>query len=87
MSHKLNLSIWLTFAVLFVPEVHAQVGIHARTMLSQSIDERNTVTLRGNTRPEANSANDHGAVAGDFSFQHMLLQLRRPPEQQQALEE
>ena len=31
--------------------------------------------------------NDRGAVADDFQMEHMLLQLQRPPEQEQALKE
>jgi subtilase family serine protease len=43
------------------------------------------VTLAGNTRPEANTANDRGPVANTFPMEHMLLQLRRSAEQEQAL--
>ena len=45
------------------------------------------VTLRGNTRPEANSANDRGAVAGDLRLDHLELQLRLPLEKQQELDQ
>ena len=31
--------------------------------------------------------NDRGAVADDFQMEHMLLQLQRPPEQEQALKQ
>ncbi len=58
----------------------------ARTLINQNIDERNQVELKGNTRAEANAANDRGAVADDFPMEHMLLQLRRSPEQEQALQ-
>ena len=43
------------------------------------------VTLAGNSRPEANTANDRGPVANTFPMEHMLLQLRRSAEQEQAL--
>src|SRR5258708_38492057 len=45
------------------------------------------VTLQGNTHPEARLANDRGAVANDFPLEHMLLQLKRSPEQEQALQQ
>ena len=45
------------------------------------------VTLRGNTRPEANAKNDRGRVSDDLVLNHMMLQLRRSPEQEQALED
>jgi subtilase family serine protease len=40
--------------------------------------------MAGNTRSEANAANDAGAVADDFAMEHMLLQLKRPAEQETA---
>jgi hypothetical protein len=58
-----------------------------RRLITQSIDEGNLVTLTGNTRPEATAANDLGPVGSAFVLDHMLLQLRRPPETEQALEE
>ena len=57
-----------------------------RALINQNIDERKLVELRGNTRSEANAANDRGAVADDFRMDHMLLQMRRSPEQEQALQ-
>jgi len=56
-------------------------------LISGRIDDRNLVTLRGNTRPEANAKNDRGRVADDFRLDHMILQLRRSPAQEQALEQ
>jgi subtilase family serine protease len=54
--------------------------------LTQALDESKLVTLGGNTRPEANAANDRGAVADHFPLAHMLLQLRRSTQQEQALD-
>jgi hypothetical protein len=45
------------------------------------------VTLRGNTRPEANAYNDRGRVADSMPLNHLMLQLQRTPEQEQALEQ
>lgn len=68
----------------------------ARTLPAQSarpapsiraaIDESDLVTLANNTRPEATAANDRGRVADSFPLDHMLLQLKRSPEQEAALE-
>ncbi len=69
---------------------YAQVvvsGQHSRALITQRIDESKRIPLAGNTRPEASAANDRGALAGDFPMEHMLLQLKRPPEQEQALQE
>jgi len=59
----------------------------ARDLITKDIDESRRVTLRGNTRPEANRANDRGRVPDDFKLEHMLLQLRRPAELQQEYDE
>ena len=45
------------------------------------------VTLRGNTRPEAKAKNDRGRVSDDLTLNHMMLQLQRTPEQEQALQQ
>ena len=61
--------------------------ISSRPLITQGIDERNLVQLTGNTRSEATAQNDGGAVADGFPLVHMLLQLRRPPEQESALDQ
>jgi hypothetical protein len=58
----------------------------ARPLITAAIDEKTLVTLAGNTRPEANARNDRGPVAPNLPMNHMLLQLRRSPEQEQAVE-
>ena len=59
----------------------------AGALVSQIIDESDRVTLHGNTRPEASAESDRGPVANDFPMKHMLLQLRRPPELEKALQQ
>src|SRR6201996_1468904 len=54
-------------------------------LITQNIDDAKLVTLHGNTRSEASAANDRGRVEDDFAMDHMLLQLQRSPEQEQAL--
>ena len=58
-----------------------------RRLITQAVDAGRTVVLEGNTRPEANSRNDRGPVAGDFRLEHMQLQLRLPAEKQQELDQ
>ena len=79
----------LTFACSsqFAYAQGTESGRHSRSLVTQKIDESNRVPLAGNTRPETKVANDFGAVADDFPMEHMLLQLKRPPEQEQALQE
>jgi subtilase family serine protease len=79
------------FLVLFlnVPFSHAQAGSGstARRLITQPVDEDRRVILRGNTRPEANPANDRGAVSDALPMEHMQLQLRLPAEKEQELEQ
>jgi subtilase family serine protease len=77
----------LLVLLCFTATVRAQVESRSpkRPLITESINEENRVTLKGNTRREANPLNDRGQVAEDFAMEHMLLQLKRPPEQEQAL--
>src|SRR5258706_1009622 len=80
----------VVLAILFAgPVVHAQIdsGLHARPRITQSINEMDRVALTGNTHPEASLANDRGPVANNFPMEHMLLQLKRSPEQEKALQQ
>jgi subtilase family serine protease len=61
-------------------------GAQAAPLITAAINENELVTLSGNTRAEATAANDRGPVAPDFAMGHILLQLRRSPAQEQALE-
>ena len=65
------------------PEVRAS---GATPLITQPIDERDLVTLGGNTRSEANPANDLGAVDPGMPLEHLELQLRRSAEQEQQIE-
>ncbi len=55
-------------------------------LITQNLDESKLVTLGGNTRPEAKAKNDRGPVADDLLLEHMLLLLKRSPEQERELE-
>ncbi len=54
--------------------------------ITQPINEAQLVTLQRNTRPEANSRNDRGAVSDGFDIEHMLLLLQRSPERERELD-
>src|SRR5437667_8021 len=75
----------IAFGLLTAHAQTIQSGRHTRVLITQKIDEGKLVTLRGNTRPEANAANDRGVVPGNLPMEHMLLQLQRPPELETAL--
>jgi hypothetical protein len=89
--HKAGLASFSVFvlAILFsVSAANAQVefGQRARARVTQNIDEADRVALRGNTHPEAKAENDRGAAREDLPMEHMLLQLKRSPEEEQALQ-
>jgi hypothetical protein len=82
--------------MLGVAGLHAQTltttvgagnGLQARALPARDAGQVGLVTLRGNTRPEANAKNDRGRVSDDLILNHMMLQLRRSPEQEQALQQ
>ena len=76
-------------ALVVAPSVFAQgeSGVNGHTRIVQGINEADRVVLGGNTHPEARLANDRGAVANGFALEHMLLQLKRSPEQELALQQ
>jgi hypothetical protein len=58
----------------------------AQALITQAVNDGNLVGLAGNTRPEAkNAANDRGRVDDAMPMPHLMLQLRRPAAQEQAL--
>ena len=84
------LSVFLLVFAFAVSPADAQtvdIGRHSRPRITLNIDEEKLVQLAGNTRHEAKPENDRGAVADDFRVEHMLLQLYRSPEQEQALQQ
>jgi len=80
-----------TFAGLFVAgSASAQfepADPRARFQPFQDSQREGTVVLRGNTRPEARLQYDRGMVSDSFPLDHMLLQLRRTPQKEKALEQ
>ncbi len=66
----------------------AFAGAYAQSaprLVTQSIDERATVALPGNVRPEANAANDRGRVDDTLVLDHLQLLLKRPAQTEAAL--
>jgi subtilase family serine protease len=81
-------SLLVALACLFSPAVFsAQAESGQHLLITTNVDETKLTTLGGNTRPEAVRANDRGLVANDLLMEHMLLQLKRSPEQEQALQQ
>ncbi|MGA3325336.1 MAG: FG-GAP-like repeat-containing protein [Terriglobia bacterium] len=81
----LALCAWTTLAAALAGRVNA--GPQASAFLSPEAVQGGLATLRGNTRPEAMPTNDRGRVFDDLALNHLLLQLRRTPEREQALQQ
>ena len=76
-----------TLAGLFAASgADAQSLSVARPQITRAIDDSSRTTLPGNTRREANKANDRGAVADSLPLAHMQMLLRRPAAQEQAFD-
>src|SRR5271154_5182723 len=60
-------------------------GRSARGLIVDRIDESKLHRIEGNTRSEASAENDRGAAPYDLTMDHLLLQLQRSPEQEQAV--
>ncbi|MFI5109096.1 MAG: discoidin domain-containing protein, partial [Terriglobales bacterium] len=82
-----SVAVAILFASALVAPAHAQAGRPARRLITEQVDESQLITLAGNWRPEASAENDLGPAADSMPMEHMLLQLRRTPEQEQALAE
>ena len=91
MSRKTLLGLCcVLFLILITTFSLASYGqsVAAGPRITQQIDERAYVTLKGNTRPEATNALLYrGPVSATLPMDHMLLFLQRSPEQEQAVDE
>ena len=61
-------------------------GSSATAQITDQINYNDLITVPGNVRPEATARNDRGLVPDDFPLDHLLLQLRRSPLRERALE-
>ena len=62
-------------------------SLSAPRQIIQPIDEKELVTLTGNTHPQALAKFDRGPVLDDMVLDHLLLQLKRSPERERDLAE
>src|SRR5579864_725953 len=78
----LFLSIIALFAYSSIALFSQNTGRRSRAVIQERVDENKLVTLLGNTRSEARGENDLGEAADSLTMDHMLLQLKRSPEQE-----
>src|ERR1700722_15609190 len=53
--------------------------------ITQSIDEANRITLKGNVHPKARAEFDQGLISDSQPLERLLLVLQRSPDQEAAL--
>ncbi|WP_425152012.1 S53 family peptidase, partial [Candidatus Binatus sp.] len=77
----------LAMGLLSVPARALSGATSAPDQITDAINDNDTIPVPGNVRFEATAANDRGRVADDFALDHLLLQLRRSPQQQRELDQ
>ncbi len=77
-----------SFAALLIT-LGLELGAFAQApvVITTAVNNNQLVTLAGNTRPEATTQNDLGPVPDATPIEHMLLQLHRSAQQEQALDQ
>lgn len=68
------------------PAVNQAVAPISSARAVEPVNETATVQLSGAVHPGVNVAVDEGTLPDSFALNHVMLQLRRSPEQQQALD-
>ncbi len=77
----------MTVSVLPISARALATSTSAPARITDPADDNDLFAVPGNVRPEATAANDHGRVADDFPLDHLLLLLRRSPQQEHQLEQ
>jgi subtilase family serine protease len=78
--------LWGAFVFLTVPALSLAQSNTAAPRITQAINSSQMVILQGNTHPLARPAYDRGPAPSDLPMQHMLLLLKRSPQQEAALD-
>ncbi len=81
------LSSYATFLSLAIIPLLAQPSEAVPPRITQSIDETQLVTLKGNRHPLARPQYDQGTAPAELPMERVLLLLRRGPEQESELQQ
>ena len=77
------LSRWFWSVLLCSVAAAQEVSVPAR--ITQPVDEKNLIVLKGNTHPLARAEFDRGVAPSELPLNRMLLVLQRSPQQEAAL--
>src|ERR1700735_4066109 len=86
---KLSYTRFILFLSVFAIYSLAAGAIFAQSSnvrITQPVDEAKLTMLAGNVHPDARAAFDRGAAPASLALNHMLLVLKRSPQQQVALD-
>src|ERR1700722_8434009 len=88
MSPKLCLKLAFVL-VLFsrIPALASAQVANVQSRIGQAIDEKNLITLQGNTHPMATAQFDRGEAPTSLPMNRMLLVLQHTPEQETAIKQ
>jgi subtilase family serine protease len=77
-----------SLASAYAADSHAAVtiGLLSKPQITQAPNNNDRVAMAGNVSPYATAANDNGRVVDSTAMNHMLLQLKRPADREQALQ-
>jgi subtilase family serine protease len=85
--HFISRILWCTLAVCGTLATGRPAAAETAPLLvTHSINEHETVSLPGNTRPEARPGNDLGPLSAGFPLEHLQILLNRPAAIQAALD-
>ena len=88
MSPKLCLKLaFLLVLCSVVPALTSAQVANVQSRIGQAIDEKNLVTLQGNTHPMATTQFDRGEAPASLAMNRMLLVLQHTPEQETAIKQ
>jgi subtilase family serine protease len=65
----------------------ATVGLLSKPLITQAANDNDRVTIPGNVSPYATAENDRGLASDSLPLEHILIQLKRPTEREQALQQ
>jgi pro-kumamolisin-like protein/Big-like domain-containing protein len=86
-SAKLFTRLLLLLAILVLPHPRAEAQTSSAAIrITQAVDEKNLVTLKGNVHPLARAEFDKGAVGDGQPLHRMLLLLQQSADQETSLQ-
>ena len=77
----------LVVAVCLLGAARGTAQTHGVQRITQKIDEKNLVALKGNTHPLARAEFDQGLAPDSLPMNRMMLLLKRSPDQEASLEQ